>query len=140
MSTTTAYRVPPMMEFRARRELRDAGCKAYLPTERNGKRKAPVARGYIFADRKPADAKHIRQAIGAVPRAQLIRLYPPRDRGHKQEVPGWSAGDRARIEVGPFANLTGTLVRKRGRRQWIVEIDGRQVCAQIQSLIRIDPG
>lgn len=139
MSTITAYRVPPQMEFKAARELRQAGNRAYLPTERHGKRKAPVARGYIFADGKPAEATHVRTAVGLVQRPELIRLYPRRDRGHTAPEP-FKAGDRVEIKVGTFANLIGTLARKRGRRQWLVSIADRQVCAQTSSLIRIDPG
>jgi transcription antitermination factor NusG len=137
--TLSAYRVPPLQEFRAAKELRQAGHRAYLPTERQGKRKAPVARGYIFATGKPAEAKHVRQRIGDLPRASLIRLYPRRDRGHEAPEP-FKAGDRVEIKVGTFASMTGTLTRKRGRRQWLVDISGRQVCAQTTSLIRIDPG
>lgn len=128
-----------MMEFKAAKELRQAGHKAYLPTERNGKRKSPVARGYIFADGKPPEAKHVRQRIGNVQRAALIRLYPRRDRGHEQPEP-FKAGDRVEIKVGHFASMTGTLTKKRGRRQWLVDMGGKQVCAQTTSLIRIDPG
>lgn len=142
-ATLTAYRVPPLMEFKAAKELRNAGHKAYLPTERQGKRKAPVARGYIFATGKPAEAKHVRQRIGEVDRVQLIRLYPRRDVGHAPVSP-FSPGDRVEIKVGHFASMTGTLIKKRGRRQWLVDIrngvNSRQVCAQTTSLIRIDPG
>lgn len=138
-ATLTAYRVPPQMEFKAAKELRDNGHRAYLPTERQGKRKSPVARGYIFADGKPPEAKHVRQRIGDVQRAALIRLYPRRDRGHEQPEP-FKVGDRVEIKVGHFASMTGTLTKKRGRRQWLISIGDRQVCAQTTSLIRIDPG
>lgn len=137
--TIAAYRVPPLREYKARSEIRKAGERAYLPTERHGKRKAPVARGYIFATGKPLEAEHVRGKIGDVPRAQLIRLYPRRDAGHTAPEP-FKVGDRVEIKVGTFASMTGTLVRKRGRRQWLVGIGDRQVCAQTASLIRIDPG
>jgi hypothetical protein len=140
MSTINAYRVPPLHEFKARRELREAGCKAFLPTARLSKRNQPIARGYIFADHKPPDAKHVRSPIGPCPRAQLLRLYTRRDRGHEPASPVWTAGDRVEIKVGPFASMSGSLIRKRGRRQWIVDVAGKHICAQTQSLIRIDPG
>lgn len=142
-ATITAFRVPPQQEFKAAKELRDNGHRAYLPTERQGKRKAPVARGYIFATGKPPEAKHVRQRIGDLPRASLIRLYPRRDRGHEAPDP-FKVGDRVRLkyevpgEGRPLLN--GVLLKKRGRRQWLVDISGRQVCAQTTSLIRIDPG
>lgn len=139
MTTLSVYRVPPQQEFKAAKELRQAGHRAYLPTEKHGKRKSPVARGYICADGKPPEAKHVRQRIGRVHRADLIRLYPRRDRGHEAPEP-FKAGDTVEIKVGTFASMTGTLTQKRGRRQWLVSIKGRQVCAQTASLIRIDPG
>lgn len=139
-NTITVYRVPPLQEFKAAKELRQAGFRAYLPVETIKGRRHPVARGYVSATGKPYDAKHVRQAIGDVPRAQLIRLYPSRDRGHKPAALEWKAGDAVEIKVGKFASMSGNLIRKRGRRQWLVSIEGRQICAQTTSLIRIDPG
>jgi len=121
MTTISAYRVPPLQEFRAAKELRQAGHRAYLPTERNGKRKSPVARGYIFATGKPSEAKHVRQRIGDLPRASLIRLYPRRDRGHEAPEP-FKSGDSVLIERGPFAALSGIVVTKRGKRGWLVDV------------------
>ncbi len=120
MTTIGAYRVPPLREYKARREIRKARERAYLPTERHGKRKAPVARGYIFATGKPLEAEHVRGKIGDVPRAQLIRLYPRRDAGHVPLDP-FQPGDRVLIERGPFASLIGTVVEK-CKRGWLVDV------------------
>lgn len=78
-STLIAYRTPPQMERKAAQEARDAGHRAYLPMEprttAKGLRRVPTARGYVFAEGKPADAEHIKGAIGAVSRAEIRRLY-----------------------------------------------------------------
>ena len=140
MTTITVYRVPPLQEFKAAREMRQAGFKAYLPTEKIKGRRHPIARGYISGTGKPYEAKHVRNAIGQASKADLIRLYPRRDRGHEPAQPQWAAGDAVEIKVGPFASMTGTLVKKRGRRQWLVDVGDRQVTAQVHTLIRIDPG
>ncbi len=140
MSTITAFFVATVQSFKAKRELLDAGNRPRLPTEMRGRRRVPVAPGYIFANGKPHDAKYVGRRIGDVPRAQLVRLYPRRDRGHEPASPVWTAGDRVEIKVGPFASMSGSLIRKRGRRQWIVDVAGKHICAQTQSLIRIDPG
>ena len=139
-TTLIAYRTPPLQEFRARRELREAGHKAYLPTDRAAKRKTPIARGYVFATGKPADAKHVRGAVGPVPPVQLLRLYTRRDRGHEPKAAAWSIGGRATITVGKHASMTCTLIRKRGRRQWIADVEGKPICVQTDRLVRIDPG
>lgn len=139
MTTLTVYRVPPMKEFKAAKELRQNGFRAYLPTEKIGKRRHPVARGYITGTGKPLEAKHVKGAVGGVQKAELIRLYPRRDRGHEAPEP-FKTGDCVMIKVGTFASMTGTLTKKRGRRQWLVSIGDREVSAQTTSLIRIDPG
>lgn len=74
-STLIAYRTPPQMERKALAEAREAGHRAYLPRERVGARNVPTARGYVFAEGKPVDADHIRNAIGPVSRTELRRLY-----------------------------------------------------------------
>lgn len=145
-NTITVFRVPPLNEFKAAREMRQAGFRAYLPCEKINGRRHPIARGYISGTGKPYEAKHVRQAIGDVPRAQWIKLYPSRDRGHQPAAPQFSTGDKVELKgwmrgaAGEYETVVGVLIRKRGRRQWMVSIDGQQICAQTTSLIRIDPG
>ena len=78
-STLIAYRTPPQMERKALAEAREAGHRAYLPSEasttKTGTRRVPTARGYVFAEGKPHDAEHIKNAIGPVSRTELRRLY-----------------------------------------------------------------
>jgi len=146
MSTITVYRVPPQQEFKAARELRQAGFRAYLPVETVKRRRQPVARGYIAADGKPNEAKHVRKRVGEVERVELIKLYQRRDRGHEKPQVAFEAGNtvklsqRYTVDKGKTVDVVGILVKKRGRRQWLVDIGGKQVCAQTTSLIRIDPG
>lgn len=121
MSHIIAYRVAPQCERKAARELRENGRRAYLPLEVVGKRKAPVARGYIFAETKPHDAKHVLSKVGDVNRAELIRLYPRRDRGHVAQDP-FGEGDNVEIMRGPFTAFKGVVVSKRGKRGWIVDV------------------
>ena len=92
MTTLTAFRVAPQMEFRAAREIREAGGKAYVPRDRSQKRKTPVARGYVFATYKPAFAKHARSAVGAVRTAELARLYQERQRRRADEACPYAIG------------------------------------------------
>jgi hypothetical protein len=78
MSTLSAYRVPPLHEWKAARELRDHGIRAYVPRDPASDRKAPAARGYVFSSHKPAFAKHVRGKVGNVAPAELARLYVKR--------------------------------------------------------------
>jgi transcription antitermination factor NusG len=139
MSRLTAYRVPPQMEFKAARELRENGHRAYVPRDLADKRRPPIARGYVFSGGKHAFARHVRSPVGPVPTDQLARLYQLRH--SVQEVPvALKAGDRVEIKVGPFASVTGTLARLHGRRRWMVDLGTRVVSARVDTLIRIDPG
>jgi len=78
-STLIAYRTPPQMERKAAQEARESGHRAYLPREASttakGTRRVPTARGYVFAEGRPAEAEHIKNAIGPVSRTELRRLY-----------------------------------------------------------------
>lgn len=94
MSTLTAYRVPPLHEWKAARELREAGIKAYVPRDHAAKRRAPVARGYVFSAAKPAFAKHVRDRVGAVTTAELARLYIKRQRRASEPHNPYSAGQK----------------------------------------------
>lgn len=117
-STLIAYRTPPQMERKALQEAREAGHRAYVPTETvqarehngrftRGKQRVPTARGYVFAEGKPADAEHIKGAIGPVSRAELRRLYvrtSKTKRTHK-----FSPGDQVSVKRGRDADLAATV-------------------------------
>ena len=141
MTTLTAFRVAPQMEFKAAREIREAGGRAYVPRDRTEKRKTPTARGYVFANFKPAFAKHARSPIGAVRTAELSRLYIQRQKIDKPVI--FNPGDTVRIKLGPFADLIAKLIKKRGRKEWLCSIPAKSigsVCVQTHNMIRIDPG
>lgn len=126
MSNLIVYRTSPNAEHRAAAELRDAGIKARVPRDRNGKRnpftkaKPAVVPGYVFATRpyRNAFAQHVKGALGEVPRAQLIRLYPRRDRGHAPPA-AFKEGDAVLIKVGTFADVPATVTGYRTRTYFV---------------------
>lgn len=129
MRTLNAYTVPPQKERKAVQEAREAGLRAYVPTEkktyrgakRTVTRRVPVAPGYVFAEGKPYEAKHIRNRVGTVERTAIAKLYPRRDVGHMPTDP-FKPGDPVVIQRGPWASLYGEIVEKRGRRGWWVDV------------------
>jgi hypothetical protein len=92
MTTLAAYRVPPMCEWKAAQELREAGVKAYVPRDPGAKRKIPLARGYVFSAAKPAFAKHVRSRVGTVTTSELARLYLKRQRRAAETPNPYSVG------------------------------------------------
>lgn len=118
-ATLIAYRTPPQMERKAAKELREAGIKAYVPTEivqtrehngrfGKGKRRVPTARGYVFAEGKPADAEHVKNAIGPVSRSELPRLYVRTSKTQRRHAFG--PGDAVSVKRGRDVDLAATVV------------------------------
>lgn len=104
MTTLIAYRTPPQMERKAAKEARAAGHRAYVPTETTGTRRVPTARGYLFADGKPHDAKHIKNAIGTVARRDLHGLYIRTSKTQRKRLfevgdTGWIVRGQARVKA-----------------------------------------
>lgn len=93
MSTLVAYRTAPNAEHKAAAELRQAGVKAYVPRDRNGRRspftgKMPApAPGYVFAAKhyRPAFDKHVRSRVGTVREIEIARLYLACQRRRSEE-------------------------------------------------------
>ena len=123
--TIAAYRTAPQQEKKAQAELREAGIKAYVPVENKTRRfghhvkrtvKVPVAPGYVFANAKPAFAKHVKARVGGVSRSDLARFYKA-SRPEKQTEPSsrFAIDDQVSIKVGTFANLTGTIMQARAK-------------------------
>ena len=108
-----AYRVAPQMEFKAAKELRDAGIRAYVPRVPGAKRREPVARGYVFSGAKPAFAKHVRSAVGPVSGTELARLYLKRQTRRADERNPFSVGQNvSRGEVpAKVIAISGRTVR-----------------------------
>lgn len=118
-ATLIAYRTPPQSERKAAQEAREAGIRAYVPTELvqtrehngrfgKGKRRVPTARGYVFCDRKPADAEHIKGAIGPVSRTELRRLYVRTSKTQRKHE--FSPGDQVSVKRGRDADLAATVI------------------------------
>ena len=111
-STLIAYRTPPQMERKAAQEAREAGHRAYLPREasttKTGTRRVPTARGYVFCEGKPADAEHIRIAIGHVSRTELRRLYIRTSKTQRKHA--FAPGDAVSVKRGRDADLAATVV------------------------------
>ncbi len=146
MSRLTAYRVPPQQEFRAARELREHGHRAYVPRDLADKRRPPIARGYVFSGGKHAFARHVRSPVGPVPTDQLARLYGRRPKVADVAPIEFQPGDRVRIKPGALSlpsgdDVTGTLERRKGGRGWWVDIGmPARVVVLPSDMIRIDPG
>lgn len=132
MSTITAYRTAPQSERKAQAELREAGIKAYVPTENKTRRyghhikrtvKVPVAPGYVFANSKPAFAKHVKARVGDVARDDLAQFYKS-SRPIKPSAigPRYAEGDRVQIKVGQFADVIGTIFAARNNLMYLVMV------------------
>lgn len=119
-NTLIAYRTPPQMERKAAKEAREAGHRAYLPREaretKAGARRVPTARGYLFAEGKPADAEHIRNAIGPVSRSELRRLYIRTSKSQRKHA--FATGDK----VVSASGYPGTVRRVHGSGRYDVEV------------------
>ena len=109
-ATLIAYRTPPQMERKALAEARDADHRAYLPRERIGARNVPTARGYVFAEGKPSDAEHIRNAIGPVSREELRRLYIRTSATQRKHA--YAIGDSVHIKGMTVDNQGNPLLGK----------------------------
>ena len=116
MRTLIAYRTASQMERKATQEARAAGHRAYLPMDKTGQRQAPTARGYVFSEGKPHDAKHIKNAIGQVARNEVRRLYLRTSK--KQHQNAFQVGDR----VWSASNYPGTVVQVHGRERYDVAV------------------
>jgi transcription antitermination factor NusG len=141
-ATLIAYRTPPQMERKALAEAREAGHRAYLPRERIGARNVPTARGYVFCEGKPADADHIKNAIGPVSRTELRRLYvrsSVTQRRHK-----FSPGDQVSVKRGRDADLAATVVEviRSGWYRVRVSMFGKthEIKIKESDLARLHPG
>jgi preprotein translocase subunit YajC len=119
-ATLIAYRTPPQMERKALAEAREAGHRAYLPREprdtKAGARRVPTARGYVFAEGRPAEAEHIKNAIGPVSRTELRRLYVRTSKTQRKHA--FAPGDK----VVSASGYPGTVRRVHGSGRYDVEV------------------
>lgn len=147
MTTWHILKVRPCSEFKVRDGFIDREIATYVPVEfaasrfgRGSKtvRKAPVIRGYVFADIGLGDwhvLSKLREVVGAVfvdgrPAALTQRqvdalelLSRPFARAN---AAGWAPGDRARVRRGAFAELEGIVSEiKKGKVIMSVELLGK---------------
>lgn len=130
MRTLNAYTVPPQKERKAVKELREAGVKAYVPTEprvykgpagRTVRRRVPTLPGYVCADRKPYDAEHVRAKIGTVARTEIARLYVRSSKTQRKHA--FASGERVIIKRGNFADIPGTIIEVHRSGHYVVGVD-----------------
>lgn len=120
MSTINIYTTPPQREHKAAEECRQARIRAYLPGAKLAKRsfgraRAPLTPGYVYAEAKPLEAKHLRSRLGTVPRSEVAKLYAHcRVRQIVRHENPFSAGDTA-IRSMHGADITVRVVETRGR-------------------------
>lgn len=107
----TAYRVPPQMEFKAAKELREHGHRAYVPRDLADKRRPPIARGYVFSGGKHAFARHVRTPVGTVTTAELGRLYAVRKPQKRTSANPFTIGQSVMVGdvPGVVATTTGDV-------------------------------
>lgn len=111
-----AYTTPPQMEHKAQQEARQAGHRAYVPTEpkqyqrgsKSHTRRVPSVRGYLFSEGKPHEAKYIKGSIGTVTRQEITRLYVRTSKTQRRHK--FSIGDQITIKRGHHATLAGTVM------------------------------
>lgn len=123
MSKLFAYRTAPNAEHKAAAELRQAGIKAYVPRDRNGRRspftgKMPApAPGYVFSANhyRPAFEKHVRGRIGTVSAAEITGLYLARQKRRAEERCPYVVGQAVRN-----GEIPATVREIRGRTCIIV--------------------
>lgn len=112
-ATLIAYRTPPQMERKAAQEAREAGHRAYLPREarttKMGARNVPTARGYVFAEGKPTDAEHIKNAIGPVSRTELRRLYVRTSKTQRRHA--FAIGDKVLVGAADLPAEVAGIIR-----------------------------
>lgn len=121
-STLIAYRTKSQCERKAQKELREAGVKAYVPTEKRrwgkGERRVPTARQYVFAaGLKPHDAEHVGQMIpGVAARPNLLGLYIRTSKSQRKHA--FATGDK----VVSASGYPGTVRRVHGSGRYDVEV------------------
>lgn len=155
MSTTLhVYTTPPQKEHKALEDCHRARIKVALPRAKLrkaafGRTSRPVAVGYIFAESRPPETPFMRvrpdgKPLGNVTKGEVANLWKhARIRIYEPKTASFKVGDHIRVKVGPFAEMTGKLAKKRGRRDWTVEMATKSIgtiTVKTDHMVRIDPG
>jgi len=145
-ATLIAYRTPPQMERKAAAEAREAGHRAYLPSEarttKMGSRRVPTARGYVFTEGKPPEAEHIKNAIGPVSRSELRRLYVRTSKTQRKHA--FAPGDTVSVKRGRDVDLAATVVEVIRSGWYLVRVSmfgkSHEIKIKESDLARMHPG
>jgi len=122
MTALYVYRTKSQCEQKAQKELREAGVKAYVPTEKRcwgkSERRVPTARQYVFtASLKPHDAEHVGQQVpGVAAPHELRRLYIRTSTTQRRHA--FATGDK----VVSASGYPGTVRRVIGGGRYDVEV------------------
>ena len=120
MSTISIYVTPPQKERKAAEECRRARIKAYLPLAKVKNRKAPLTPGYVYTEGKPYEAKHLRQRLGSVSRADVSRLWAHcRVRTPSRPENPYKAGDAIVVAAYSYTDTSGNVIEVRGKVEQI---------------------
>ena len=142
------YRTKSQCEQKAQKELREAGVKAYVPTEKRrwgkSERRVPTARQYVFTGSlKPHDAEHVGQQIpGVAAPHEMRRLYVRSSATQIRHA--FAPGDDVSIKRGKYASVPG-VVAEIYRGCWYdvrVTLFGRPHVVKLREsdLVRLHPG
>lgn len=140
------YTTPPGMEHKALSECRDAIVKAALPRSKLrkpafGRVSKPLLAGYVYAERKPQGAEHMRKSLGSVSRAEVSKLWThARIRPAKRLENPYKPGDAVVITKGAFADIKASVLETRGRMCLIAHEMMRKVHTQAISYTQLRPG
>lgn len=147
-ATLYVYRTKSQCEQKAQKELREAGVKAYVPTEKRPwgriERRVPIARQYVItAGLKPHDADHVGQRVpGVTAPHELRRLYVRTSATQRRHA--YAPGDTVSIQRGKYAAVPG-VVAEIYHGCWYdvrVVMFGKSHIAKLQEsdLVRLHPG
>ena len=156
MESWYAIQVRPRYERLVLELLSDKICERFLPTHESRRRwsdrwkrlERPLFPGYVFG-RFRVTEKHVVMATSGVVRIVGIGQMPapvPDDeiaalqQLAQQRIPVYphefvSVGDRIRVRSGPFAGLTGIVVRNNGETRLVVSVNllRRSVAVEVES-------
>jgi hypothetical protein len=126
MATLNVYTTKPLREAKAAQELREAGVRAYVPSEprqwgRN-RRYVPTGRQYVFAKgEKPYDAEHVGKRLGTATPEEVRRMYVRSSKTQRRHA--FAVGDKVIIRKGHNAEVMAVICEILGRGWYSIGVD-----------------
>lgn len=127
----SAFRTAPQTEFKAERELQEAGISAFVPVEYRWRRvgasrsrrikiRTPMVPGYVIAASGLPMARYVRTRVGALTTDEADRLHmiSGKEEANPDTPPPlelWDPGDKAVICEGPFKGHSVEVTESRGK-------------------------